>query len=164
MIQRKKKNQTKKEKHSRDIDIATVEAMTLAHQLALGQKNKHDLVDEGFNRYTFRDTENLPDWFLEDEKEHSKINKPITKEAAMAIKEKIKAMNARPIKKVAEAKARKRMRAVARLEKIKKKAGLINDDSDKTEKDKAEEISRLMRKVTKKTKDQAKGYFGCCLG
>lgn len=123
--------------------------MTLAHQLALGQKNKHDLVDEGFNRYTFRDTENLPDWFLEDEKEHSKINKPITKEAAMAIKEKIKAMNARPIKKVAEAKARKRMRAVARLEKIKKKAGLINDDSDKTEKDKAEEISRLMRKVTK---------------
>lgn len=54
------------------------------------------------------------------------------------------------------------MRAVARLEKIKKKAGLINDDSDKTEKDKAEEISRLMRKVTK-TKDQAKGYFGCCL-
>lgn len=126
--------------------------MTLAHQLALGQKNKHDLVDEGFNRYTFRDTENLPDWFLEDEKEHSKINKPITKEAAMAIKEKIKAMNARPIKKVAEAKARKRMRAVARLEKIKKKAGLINDDSEKTEKDKAEEISRLMRKVTKKPK------------
>ena len=150
------KNQTKKEKHSRDIDIATVEAMTLAHQLALGQKNKHDLVDEGFNRYTFRDTENLPDWFLEDEKEHSKINKPITKEAAMAIKEKIKAMNARPIKKVAEAKARKRMRAVARLEKIKKKAGLINDDSDKTEKDKAEEISRLMRKVTKKPKTKPK--------
>lgn len=74
--------------------------MTLAHQLALGQKNKHDLVDEGFNRYTFRDTENLPDWFLEDEKEHSKINKPITKEAAMAIKEKIKAMNARLLRRL----------------------------------------------------------------
>lgn len=147
---------TNKEKHSKEIDIATVEAMTLAHQLALGHKTKHDLVEEGFNRYSFRDTENLPEWFIEEEKQHSKINKPITKEAAIAIKEKLKALNARPIKKVAEAKARKKHRAVARLEKLKKKAGLINDDSDKSEKDKAEEISKLMKKVTKKAKQRPK--------
>ncbi|AAS54106.2 AFR734Cp [Eremothecium gossypii ATCC 10895] len=143
---------SQKEKHAREVDIATVEAMTLAHQLALGQRSKHDIVDEGFNRYSFRDRDNLPEWFLEDEKMHSKINKPITKEAAMAIKEKLKALNARPIKKVAEAKARKKMRALNRLEKLKKKAGLINDDSDKSEKDKAEEIAKLMKKVTKKAK------------
>ena len=147
---------TNKEKHSKEIDIATVEAMTLAHQLALGHKTKHDLVEEGFNRYSFRDTENLPEWFIEEEKQHSKINKPITKEAAIAIKEKLKALNARPIKKVAEAKARKKHRAVARLEKLKKKAGLINDDSDKSEKDKAEDISKLMKKVTKKAKQRPK--------
>lgn len=144
------KKQTSLEKHKKDLDIATVEAMTLAHQLATGQRTKHDLINEGFNRYTFRDTDNLPAWFVEEEEQHSKINRPITKEAAMAIKEKMRALNARPIKKVMEAKARKKMRAVARLEKIKKKAGLINDDSDKSEKDKAEEIARLMRKVTKK--------------
>ncbi|KAM3161373.1 AdoMet-dependent rRNA methyltransferase SPB1 [Lachancea thermotolerans] len=149
-------NQSQKEKHAEEIDIATVEAMTLAHQLALGQRTKHDLVDEGYNRYAFRDTENLPEWFLEDERPHSKINRPITKEAAIAIKEKMKALNARPIKKVAEAKARKAMRAVARLEKIKKKAGLINDDGDKSEKDKADEIAKLMRKVTKKQKQKPK--------
>lgn len=73
--------------------------MTLAHQLALGQRSKHDLVDEGFNRYAFRDTENLPEWFLEEEKQHSKVNRPITKEAVMALKEKMKALNARPIKR-----------------------------------------------------------------
>ncbi|AET37278.1 27S pre-rRNA (guanosine2922-2'-O)-methyltransferase Ecym_1019 [Eremothecium cymbalariae DBVPG len=114
-------NLSQKEKYSKDIDIATVEAMTLAHQLALGQKSKHDLIDQGFNRYSFRDVDNLPEWFLEEEKRHSKINKPITKEAAMAIKEKMKALNARPIKKVAEAKARKKMRALARLERLKRK-------------------------------------------
>lgn len=145
-------NQSQKQKHAKDIDIATVEAMTLAHQLALGQKTKHDLVDEGFNRYAFRDSENLPAWFIDEEKQHSKINKPITKEAAIAIKEKMKALNARPIKKVAEAKARKKMRSVARLEKIKKKAGVIVDDGDKSEKDKADEIAKLMRKVSKKPK------------
>ncbi|KAK5779646.1 27S pre-rRNA (guanosine2922-2'-O)-methyltransferase PWA37_002827 [Arxiozyma heterogenica] len=145
-----------KAKHARDLDIATAEAMTLAHQLASGQKTKHDLIDEGFNRYTFRDTENLPAWFIEDEKQHSKINRPITKEAVLALKEKMKALNARPIKKVAEAKARKKMRAVARLERIKKKAGLINDDSDKSEKDKADEIAKLMRKVSKKQRNTQK--------
>ncbi|CCH58545.1 hypothetical protein TBLA_0A07550 [Henningerozyma blattae CBS 6284] len=150
------RKQTKKSKHSKEIDIATVEAMTLAHQLALGQKTKHNMIDEGFNRYTFRDTENLPEWFVEDEKQHSKINRPITKEAAMAIKEKLRALNARPIKKVSEAKARKKMRAVARLEKIKKKAGLINDDNDKSERDKSEEIAKLMRKVTKKQRSKPK--------
>ncbi|GAV50569.1 hypothetical protein ZYGR_0Y00110 [Zygosaccharomyces rouxii] len=142
--------------HAQDVEIATVEAMTLAHQLALGHKTKHDLVDEGFNRYAFRDQDNLPEWFLEDEKQHSKINRPITKEAAAALKEKMKALNARPIKKVAEAKARKKMRSVQRLEKIKKKAGLIVDEADKSEKDKAEEISRLMRKVGKKEKQRPK--------
>lgn len=150
------RKQTSQEKHAKELDIATVEAMTLAHQLALGHKTKNDLVNEGFNRYSFRDTENLPDWFIEDEKQHSKINRPITKEAAMALKEKMKALNARPIKKVAEAKARKKMRAVARIEKIKRKAGLINDDGDKSERDKAEEISKLMRKVNKKQRTTQK--------
>ena len=33
-----------------DIDIITAEAMTLAHQMATGQKTKYDLLDESFNR------------------------------------------------------------------------------------------------------------------
>ncbi|AMD19479.1 HCL672Wp [Eremothecium sinecaudum] len=150
------RKQSRKEKHAKDIDIATEAAMTLAHQLALRQRTKHDLVDEGFNRYAFRDTDALPDWFLEDERRHSKINKPITKEAVMAIKEKMRALNARPIKKVAEAKARKKMRALNRLEKIKKKAGLINEDSEKSEKDKADQIVKLMKKINKQFKQKRK--------
>jgi len=147
--------------HQKDVDLATAQAMTLAHQLALGQKTKHDLVDDGFNRYAFRDQEGLPEWFIDDEKKHSKISKPITKEAALAIKEKMKQLNARPIKKVAEAKGRKKMRALARLEKLKKKSDIINEDSDKSERDKAEEISKLMRKLTKKqkTKPQVQYVF-----
>lgn len=138
--------------HQKDVDLATDQAMTLAHKLALGQITKHDLVNDGFNRYSFRDTDGLPDWFIDDEKKHSKINKPITKEAALALKEKMKQLNARPIKKVAEAKGRKKLRALRRLEKLKKKSDLINDDADKSEKDKADEISKLMKRLTKKQK------------
>lgn len=142
--------------HKDKVDLTTVEAMTLAHQIALGKMNKHDLVNEGVNKYSFRDRDNLPDWFLEDERQHSKIVKPITKEAAAAIREKQKELNARPIKKVLEAQGRKKMRAMRRLEKLKKKSDLINEDSAKSERDKADEILRLMRKLTKKQKVKPK--------
>lgn len=126
--------------------------MTLAHKLALGQITKHDLINDGYNKYSFRDTDGLPEWFLEDEGKHSKRLKPVTKEAAAAIKEQIKTMNARPIKKVAEATARKRMRAQKRLEKIRKKSDLINDDASKSEREKAEDIAKLMRRAKSKQK------------
>lgn len=74
--------------------------MMLAHQLATGQKTTHDVIDENFNKYAFRDRDGLPEWFLDDEGKHDKRQKPITKEAAQAIKEKTRALNARPIKKV----------------------------------------------------------------
>lgn len=145
----------KAQSHKDRVDLATVEAMTLAHQVALGKMNKNDLINEGVNKYSFRDRD-LPDWFMEDEKKHSKIIKPITKEAAAAIREKQKELNARPIKKVLEAQGRKKMRALRRLEKLKKKSDLINEDNAKSERDKADEILSLMRKLTKKQKTKPK--------
>lgn len=147
---------SKAQSHKERVELSTVEAMTLAHQVALGQMNKNDLINEGINKYSFRDRDNLPEWFMEDEKKHSKITKPITKEAAAAIREKQKELNARPIKKVLEAQGRKKMRALRRLEKIKKKSDMINEDGAKSERDKAEEILRLMRKLTKKQKVKPK--------
>ena len=41
--------------------------MTLAQQIASGEKTKHDLVDDGFNKYTFQYRDGLPEWFLDDE-------------------------------------------------------------------------------------------------
>lgn len=145
-----------RESHKSDIDIATAQAMTMAHELALGKKNKKDLINDGFNKYSFRDKEGLPDWFIEEEDQHSKINRPITKEAALAIKEKMKQLNARPIKKVMEAQGRKKMRAMKRLEKLKKKSDGIMDDESKSEADKAAEIQALMGKMTKKQKTKPK--------
>ncbi len=138
------------------VDIVSEEAMTLAHQLALGQRTKHDVINDAFNRYTFRDVDGLPDWFLDDENKHSRIIKPITKEAVDAIKTKLRTLNARPIKKVAEAKARKKFKAAQRLAKLKKKSDIINDDHDKSEREKSEEIGKLMKKLTGKKPERQK--------
>ena len=137
-----------------DIDIITAEAMTLAHQVATGQKSTQDLVDDGFNKYTFRDTEGLPEWFLDDEGKHSKPHRPISAAGAAAIKEKLRALNARPIKKVREAKDRKKFKAAQRLEKLRKKSALVADDEGISEKDKAQNIAKMMSKAAKKKPKQ----------
>ncbi|OAQ63546.1 AdoMet-dependent rRNA methyltransferase spb-1 [Pochonia chlamydosporia 170] len=137
-----------------DIDIITAEAMTLAHQLATGQKTSHDAIDDGFNKHAFRDKDGLPEWFMDDEGKHDKPHKPITKAAANAIKEKLRAFNARPIKKVREAKARKKFKAAQKLEKLRKKSDMLANDEGMTEKEKAESISKLLSKAARKKPSQ----------
>jgi AdoMet-dependent rRNA methyltransferase SPB1 len=137
-----------------DIDIITAEAMTLAHQMATGKKSKYDLIDDSFNRYSLRDVDGLPDWFLDDEDRHSKLQRPVTAAGASAIKEKLRALNARPIKKVREAHARKKFKAAQRLEKLKKKSALLADEEGMTEKEKAQSIARLMSRAAKKKPKQ----------
>jgi AdoMet-dependent rRNA methyltransferase SPB1 len=134
------------------IDIITAEAMTLAHQLATGKVTKQQLLDDNFNKYTLRDVDGLPEWFLDDENKHSRPQRPISNEAAAAIKEKTRALNARPIKKVREAKARKTLRTARRLEKLKKKSEGLAEDGDASERDKVSNIQKLMAKAKKGTK------------
>ncbi|KAI2732472.1 hypothetical protein CBS147332_1611 [Penicillium roqueforti] len=137
-----------------DIDIITAEAMALAQAMATGEKRSTDIVDDGFNRFAFRDVDGLPEWFLDDEGKHSRPVRPITKAAADAIREKMRAINARPIKKVMEAQGRKKYKAAQRLEKLRKKSALLAEDDALSERDKAGAIARLMSRATKKKPKQ----------
>lgn len=133
-----------------DIDIITAEAMALAQSIATGEKTSADLTDDGFNKYAFRDVDGLPAWFLDDEDQHSKPQRPITAAAAAAIREKLRALNARPIKKVREAKGRKKLKAAQKLEKLRRKSSLLVDEEGMSERDKANTIARLMSRARKK--------------
>jgi AdoMet-dependent rRNA methyltransferase SPB1 len=93
----------------------TAEAVTLAQQLVNRQTTKTELVNEGFNRYSLNAKDGLPAWFLDDEGKHYKPNVPVTKEAVAALRARQRALDARPIKKIAEAKARQKFKAAQRL-------------------------------------------------
>jgi AdoMet-dependent rRNA methyltransferase SPB1 len=142
-----------------ELGLTTPEAMTLAQQLVNREKTKLQLINDGFNRYSLNSKDGLPSWFLDDEAKHYKPNIPVTKEAMATLRTKQRALDARPIKKVAEAKARKKMRAVQRLEKAMKKAEGVNATADMSEREKAQAIEKLMNKglsAGKKTKKEVK--------
>ena len=134
--------------------MTAAEAVTLAQELVNHRKTRTELVNEGFNRYSLNAKDGLPSWFLDDEQKHYKANIPVTKEAIAALRAKMRALDARPIKKVAEAKARKKMKAAQRFEKALKKAEGVTEMSDMTEREKAKQIEKLMAKGTSTKKEK----------
>ncbi|KAF9822007.1 hypothetical protein IEO21_00001 [Rhodonia placenta] len=146
-----------KEAKIRKHGLVTPEAVTIAQKLVNREKTRTELINDGFNRYSLNAKDGLPPWFLDDEDKHYKPNIPVTKEAVDALRAKMRALDARPIKKVAEAKARKKMRAAQRLEKAMKKAEGVNETTDITEREKAKQIEKLMQKgMANKQKKEVK--------
>ena len=84
---------------------------------------------------------------MDDESRHNKPSMPITKAAVEAIKARAKALDARPIKKVAEAKARKKYKAGQKLKKLKAKMGSIVEDEETPDGVKARELRKLQNKA-----------------
>ncbi|KAI8333620.1 Spb1 C-terminal domain-containing protein [Chlamydoabsidia padenii] len=144
-------------REAQETGLLTAEAVTLARQLVNREKTKEDLVDDGFSREGFRDKDGLPAWFLDDEGKHNKPNLPITKEAVLAIREKLKALDARPIKKIAEAKARKKYKTMKRLQKAQKKTTDVAENEDMSEKEKLTTINKILaRSMKSKPKKEVK--------
>ncbi|GJJ67859.1 AdoMet-dependent rRNA methyltransferase SPB1 [Entomortierella parvispora] len=152
--------ESRKRKQINEYSLITAEAMTLAQSLVNKKATKTDLIDQGFTKQAFAEKDGLPAWFLEDEDQHNVPNLPITKEAVQVIRDRMKALDARPIKKIAEAKARKKYKAAQKLMKIQKKADAINDTEDISEKEKSIGIAKLLAKAAgaknKKPKKEVK--------
>jgi hypothetical protein len=72
------------------------------------KKRRREIINAGYNRYAFNDEQDLPEWFLADESNHNRPSLPVSKKEVDVFKEKLKAIDARPIKKIAEARARKK--------------------------------------------------------
>jgi AdoMet-dependent rRNA methyltransferase SPB1 len=92
-------------------------------RLMLRKKSRNEILDGTYNKFaTFDDEKVLPSWFLEDERKYFKPILPVTKEMVAEEKLLLKEYDARPSKKVAEAKARKKRRLAKAMQKVKVKA------------------------------------------
>ncbi|EEF49423.1 pre-rRNA 2'-O-ribose RNA methyltransferase [Ricinus communis] len=132
-----------------DEDVeAKAEILAYAKKM-LRKKQREEMLDDAYNKYMF-DDEGLPGWFVEEERRHRQPIKPVTKEEIVAMRAQFKEINARPAKKVAEAKARKKRIAMKRLEKVRKKANTISDQAEISDRSKRKMIEQLYKKAQPK--------------
>ncbi|KAJ0985878.1 hypothetical protein J5N97_004234 [Dioscorea zingiberensis] len=117
----------------------------------LRKKLRNQIIDDGYNKYMFDDDEEqLPLWFSQEEKRHCQPMKPVTREEVAAMRAQFREIDARPAKKVAEAKARKKRIAMKKLEKARQKATAISDQTDISERSKDKMINQLYKKAVPK--------------
>merc|ERR1712166_1190415 len=129
-------------------------AETLAYgELMLRKKERYAVIDASYNRYAFNgDNSLLPDWFKEDEAKHNKPELPITKWQVQRIKDQWKDVDARPIKKVAEAKQKQKRRKVAVMAKLTKQATSSLNNEEETKEKRESILRKLVSKNAGKTK------------
>ncbi|XP_033039895.1 pre-rRNA 2'-O-ribose RNA methyltransferase FTSJ3 [Trachypithecus francoisi] len=128
--------------------ILDPEGLALGAVIASSKKAKRDLIDNSFNRYSFNEDEGeLPEWFVQEEKQHRIRQLPIGKKEVEHYRKRWREINARPIKKVAEAKARKKRRMLKRLEQTRKKAEAVVNTVDISEREKVAQLRSLYKKA-----------------
>jgi AdoMet-dependent rRNA methyltransferase SPB1 len=152
----------------------TPEELAVGEMLVNSRKTKSDLIDDSYNRYsTFDDPEALPEWFVEDEKLHWSKDSVASKNLVSFYKKKTEDINARPIKKVVEAQARKKrkvtlinreseniasskfimsdlcvnFKAARKMDKVKRKTEVITNNEDMTDREKSRELKQIYRKA-----------------
>merc|ERR1712025_345623 len=93
------------------------------------------------------------------ENKHNIRQVPITREEVEFYKQRMRNLNARPIKKVIEAKAKKKSKMLDKLDKVRKKAQGILDAAETSSKEKQEQIKGIYKKAGLAKKRKPKPTF-----
>ncbi|XP_072279991.1 pre-rRNA 2'-O-ribose RNA methyltransferase FTSJ3 [Pyxicephalus adspersus] len=132
-------------KRSRVLDP---QGLAIGTIIATSKKATRDLMDNSFNRRAFNEDEDeLPDWFITEERKHRNVQIPVDRQTMEEYRQRQRELNARPIKKIAEAKARKRRRMLKKMEQAKKKAEAVVNTVDISEREKAAQLRSIYKKA-----------------
>jgi AdoMet-dependent rRNA methyltransferase SPB1 len=126
----------------------------------LTKKSRDTLINDSYGRYSIDRAElaGLPEWFVRDEAQHHTPILPVSKQEVDTYKEQLKAINARPIRKIAEAKARKQVKTQKRWEKIKAQAEVIANAEGGQSGDKLRQIEKLFHQKSLKKEKKERVY------
>lgn len=144
--------------HSSDYDSdEKAEMVAIGRRMRQSKREAADVLDEGYHRYTFDDPNDLPRWFADTDHVYRERQAPVTKEQVAEMKAYVKALQAAPTKKEAEAKARRRQRVAKRVEAMKAKGNAIAEQEDVPASSRMKAIEDLYKQAVKGKKSGKKG-------
>ena len=144
--------------YSDDSD-ARAEILALGTKM-LRKKTRNHIIDSAYNKYAYNEQDDLPDWFIDDENTHCKVQMPISKAEVDLIKQQLKVINARPIRRLAEAAARKKKGALRKLERAKMQATAISNQEGVSQEEKLKQIEKIYSTSRAKLKEKTnKAYI-----
>eukprot|EP00096_Caligus_rogercresseyi_P014326 TRINITY_DN6820_c0_g1_i1.p1 TRINITY_DN6820_c0_g1~~TRINITY_DN6820_c0_g1_i1.p1 ORF type:complete len:845 (+),score=354.75 TRINITY_DN6820_c0_g1_i1:35-2569(+) len=136
-------------KKAKKREALTPEELALGQQLIQTKKAKRDLMDAGWNRFMFPDDDkDLPSWFVHEEQYHMRLPPAIDPQTVAYYTDRGKDLNVKTIKKVVEAKARKKRRMNRKMDKAKKRAAAVMENEDIGSREKMREVKRIYTKVS----------------
>merc|ERR1712062_456486 len=152
-------NESRKRKKKGKKMILTPEELALGQEMIRSKKARRDIMDAGWNRFMFDDKDSdLPDWFVKEEQLHMRCHPDVDPKVVDFYKEKQRDVNTKTIKKVVEAKARKKRKLTKSMEKAKKKASAIMENEDIGSREKANTIQKLYKKAANSIKKKEVSY------
>lgn len=122
------------------------EIMALAKKLS-DPTQRSEITTQAYSKRAYTDVDQLPRWFLDDEKANNRPLVPISREEFQQYRNELKAIDSRATHRVAEAQARKKKRLARSMEKAKAKAGKIIEADDIPDAAKRRELERIFRKA-----------------
>lgn len=151
--------ESRKRKKKQKKLVLTPEELALGQEMIKSKKTRRDIMDAGWNRFMFDDKDaNLPDWFVKEEEFHMRRHPDVDPEVVEYYKNRSRDVNVKTIKKVVEAKARKKRKLTKRMDKAKKKASTIMENEDIGTREKANEIKKLYKKAAASVKPKETTY------
>ncbi|CAB4062604.1 SPB1 [Lepeophtheirus salmonis] len=120
-------------------------------------------MDAGWNRFMFPDADkDLPNWFVNEEQYHMRLIPDVDPETVAYYADKHKDLNVKTIKKVIEAKARKKRRMTKKMDRAKKRAAAIMENEDIGSREKMKEVKRIYTKINANEKSKERGNLHSC--
>ncbi len=127
--------------------------LRMGRALVSGETNVKEMVDDSFNRWSGASTaqqEGLPEWFVEKEREYWKPFEPDREEYDARDVARVQGIADRPIKKVVEAKARRKRKIEGHMKRVEPKVMAIANNSEMGQSERVKAISKLYKGVRPK--------------
>nr|CCA23812.1 rRNA methyltransferase putative [Albugo laibachii Nc14] len=130
-------------------------AKTLALATMMIKRSKaKEIIDSSYNRYGWNDPKALPSWFVDDEEKHYRPQLPIPPKLMDQMRQRFLEIASKPVKKVAEARQRKKRQQLKKAQLAKRKSSEIANQPDLSTREKLKAIEKTMKKAQLKKENK----------